>query len=94
MEFSLEELQTTLEEMGFKDIPADHLELFAKGIMYKFTFLLKYVWRKFVITDLERLMKHERHVQKKKITLDTDTPASTQQSSLSASNINDSSNKY
>ena len=43
MEFSLEELQTTLEEMGFKDIPADHLELFAKGIMYKFTFLFKYV---------------------------------------------------
>jgi len=33
MEFSLEELQTTLKEMGFKDIPADHLELFAKGII-------------------------------------------------------------
>lgn len=33
MDFTLEELQTTLEEMGFKNIPSDHLELFAKGIV-------------------------------------------------------------
>lgn len=37
MEFSLEELQTTLEEMGFKDVPSDHLHLFAKGYYSYYT---------------------------------------------------------
>lgn len=31
MEFKMEELKEVLEEMGFKDVPPNHLELFAKG---------------------------------------------------------------
>jgi len=31
MEFTLEELESILEEMGFKDIPQNQLEDFSKG---------------------------------------------------------------
>ena len=33
----MEELEETLEEMGFKDIAPEHLELFAKGYFDSFS---------------------------------------------------------
>ena len=33
MDFTLEELRSTLVDMGLENIPDSHLELFAKGII-------------------------------------------------------------
>ena len=61
----MEELRETLEEMGFKGIAPEHLELFAKGLFLNFIYRSNQNIILLCKIDLKRLMKHEQHVKKK-----------------------------
>jgi hypothetical protein len=67
MDFTLEEVRSILDEMGLKNVPDNHLEQFAKGCFdCSLTVIIALFMFAFLLLDLKHLMKHEKHVQKRK----------------------------